>query len=405
VDFELSPRASDFRRRLVDFMKEHIYPNEVVYAEQVTESPRAHSTPPVMPRIQEEARSRGLWNLWLGDARDGSGLQNVEYAPLAEIMGRSPIASEATNCSPPDTGNMEVLIEFGTEQQRHEWLTPLLDGRIRSCFAMTEPDVAGSDATNIRSSIVRDGDEYVINGRKWWITGAADPRCRIVFFLGKSNPAGERHDQHSIVLVPMNTPGVKVTRTLRVFGYDEVHGHCDISFDNVHVPAANLLGAEGQGFLMTQARLGSGRIHHCMRVIGMAERALELMCRRVHSRSAFGAPLAQQGVIQDWIAEARIRIEQTRLLILKAAWAMDTGGKEKARVEIAASKVAAAGLGTWVIDRAIQAHGGGGLSDDWPLAAMYAQARTLHILDGADEVHKMVIARHELKRWNTERTA
>jgi acyl-CoA dehydrogenase len=401
VDFAFGDKVQELQGRLLDFMDAHIYPNERVYAEQMQAS-GDRSQPPIMAEMQAEARSRGLWNLFLPDERYGAGLTNLEYAPLAEIMGRSHPASEATNCAAPDTGNMEILAEFGTEQQRKEWLDPLLEAEIRSCFAMTEPDVASSDPTNLGATIVRDGDEYVINGRKWWTSGAADPRCRIILFLGLSDPDADRYMQHSLVLIPMDTSGVNVKRTLPVFGYDEGHGHCEIEFDDVRVPMSNLLGEEGGGFLIGQARLGPGRIHHCMRAIGMAERALELMCKRAHERVAFGLPLSKQGVIRDWIAEARIGIEQTRLLVLKAAWMMDTEGKDQARLEISSIKVAAAELATWVIDRAIQVHGGGGVSDDFPLASMYAYARTLHIVDGADEVHKMVIARDELRKWKKE---
>jgi acyl-CoA dehydrogenase len=399
VDFEHSARSKEFQDKLLKFMDEHIYPSERIYAEQMMSQADVHEMPPVMEELKRKAREWGLWNLFLPDEKYGAGLSNLDYAPLAEIMGRSMIASEATNCAAPDTGNMEILLEFGTDEQKERWLQPLLDGEIRSCFGMTEPAVASSDPTNLASTITRDGDEYVINGRKWWTSGAADPRCKICLFLGKSDPDGDRYAQHSLVLIPMDTPGVNVQRTLPVFGYDAGHGHCEIAFENVRVPADHLLGAEGAGFLIGQARLGPGRIHHCMRAIGMAERALELMCKRAHSRIAFGIPLAKQGVIRDWIAESRVRIEQARLLTLKAAWMMDTVGKEQARTEISAIKVAAAELATWVIDRAIQVHGGAGVSDDFPLASMYAHARTLHIVDGADEVHKMVLAREELKRW------
>jgi acyl-CoA dehydrogenase len=399
VDFEHSPKSRELQDKLLAFMDEHIYPNEKVYAEQLFGQEDVHVEPPIMEQLKKEARSRGLWNLFLPDDEHGVGLSNLDYAPLAEIMGRSPIASEATNCAAPDTGNMEILAEFGTEEQKERWLKPLLEAEIRSCFGMTEPQVASSDPTNLESTIVKDGDQYVINGRKWWTSGAADPRCKICLFLGLSDPEGGKYMQHSLVLIPMDTPGVNVVRSLPVFGYDAGHGHCEIAFENVRVPTSNLLGQEGGGFLIGQARLGPGRIHHCMRAIGMAERALELMCRRAHSRTAFGIPLSKQGIIRDWIAEARVRIEQARLLTLKAAWMMDTAGKDKARMEISAIKVAAAELATWVIDRAIQVHGGAGVSDDFPLAAMYAHARTLHIVDGADEVHKMVIAREELHRW------
>ncbi|HEX2296794.1 MAG TPA: acyl-CoA dehydrogenase family protein [Actinomycetota bacterium] len=392
MDFAHGDRSQKLQDELLSFMDEHVYPAEPVYYEQVFSQEDPHVSPPVMEELKAEARRRGLWNLFLE-------LDNVDYAPLAEIMGRSPIAPEATNCAAPDTGNMEILAEFGTEEQKERWLQPLLEGTIRSCFGMTEPGVAGSDPTNLSSTIVRDGDDYVIEGRKWWTSGAADPRCKVCLFLGLSNPDGDKYLQHSLVLVPMDAPGVRVVRTLPVFGYDAGHGHCEIAFEGVRVPRSNLLGEEGGGFLIGQARLGPGRIHHCMRAIGMAERALELMCKRAHSRVAFGIPLSKQGVIRDWIAEARIRIEQARLLTLKAAWMMDTAGKDKARTEISAIKVAAAETATWVIDRAIQVHGGAGVSDDFPLAAMYAHARTLHIVDGADEVHKMVLARHELHRW------
>jgi acyl-CoA dehydrogenase len=401
VDFEHSDRSKELQTKLLAFMDDSIYPNEALYAEQLFGQEDVHVEPPVMLELKKEARARGLWNLFLPDERWGAGLGNLDYAPLAEIMGRSPIASEATNCAAPDTGNMEILAEFGTDAQRETWLMPLLEGEIRSCFGMTEPEVASSDPTNLRSRIERDGDDYVINGHKWWTSGAADPRCKVCLFLGLSDPEGDRYLQHSLIIIPMDAPGVNVVRTLPVFGYDAGHGHCEITFEDVRVPASNLLGQEGGGFLIGQARLGPGRIHHCMRAIGMAERALEMMCRRADARTAFGMALSKQGVIRDWIAEARIRIEQARLLTLKAAWMMDTLGKDQARVEISAIKVAAAELATWVIDRAIQVHGGAGVSDDFPLAAMYAHARTLHIVDGADEVHKMVIARQELGRYRT----
>ncbi|MGH7317165.1 MAG: acyl-CoA dehydrogenase family protein, partial [Candidatus Rokuibacteriota bacterium] len=388
MEFEFSARAKELQQRLDGFMDECVYPGESLFEDQLRASQDVHTSPPVMTDLKKEARSRGLWNLFLPDEEHGAALSNLDYAPLAEIMGGSPIAPEATNCAAPDTGNMEILAEFGTADQKEHWLRPLLEAEIRSCFAMTEPEVASSDATNISSTIERDDDHYVVNGHKWWISGAADPRCKIMLFLGKSSPDGERYRQHSLVLVPMDTPGVEVVRTLPVFGYDEGHGHCEIVMRDVRVPASNLLGEEGTGFLIAQARLGPGRIHHCMRAIGMAERALELMCRRAHSRVAFGTPLSEQGVIRDWIAEARIRIEQARLLVLKAAWLMDELGKDQARTEISAIKVVAPAVATWVIDRAIQVHGGGGVSGDFPLAAMYAHARTLHIVDGADEVHK-----------------
>ena len=400
MDFEHSARSKELQEKLIAFMDEHVYPSEPIYMQQVREQDDPHVLPPVMGDLKAEARRRDLWNLFLPDNEFGAGLSNLDYAPLAEIMGRSPIASEATNCAAPDTGNMEILAEYGNETHKKEWLEPLLAGEIRSCFGMTEPDVASSDPTNLHSTIVREGDEFVINGRKWWTSGAADPRCKICLFMGLSDPDNDKYLQHSLVLIPMDAEGVNIKRTLPVFGYDIGHGHCEIEFNDVRVPVSNLLGEQGAGFLIAQARLGPGRIHHCMRAIGMAERALELMCKRAESRVAFGIPLSKQGVIRDWIAESRVRIEQCRLLTLKAAWMMDTVGKDKARIEISAIKVAAAELATWVIDRAIQVHGGGGVSDDFPLAAMYAHARTLHIVDGADEVHKMVLAREELRRHN-----
>ena len=401
MDFEHSARSKELQDKLLAFMDEHVYPSERIYMEQVMSQEDPHVLPPVMEELKSEARRRGLWNLFLPNDEHGAGLSNLDYAPLAEIMGRSPIASEATNCAAPDTGNMEILAEFGTEAQKERWLKPLLEAEIRSCFGMTEPDVASSDPTNLHSTITREGDDFVIDGRKWWTSGAADPRCKVCLFMGLSDPGNDRYLQHSLVLVPMDAPGVHIKRTLPVFGYDIGHGHCEIEFTGVRVPVTNLLGEQGAGFLIAQARLGPGRIHHCMRAVGMAERALELMCQRAASRTAFGIPLSKQGVIRDWIAESRVRIEQARLLTLKAAWMMDTVGKDKARIEISAIKVAAAELATWVIDRAIQVHGGGGVSNDFPLASMYAHARTLHIVDGADEVHKMVIAREELHRHSS----
>jgi acyl-CoA dehydrogenase len=402
LDFRHSERSIEYQNRLLEFMDEHIYPNERVYAEQMRAQDDVHEQPEIMRSLMDEAKRRGLWNLFMPDDEYGAGLSNLDYAPLAEIMGRSLIASEATNCAAPDTGNMEILAEYGNDEQKDRWLKPLLEGEIRSCFGMTEPDVASSDPTNLQSTIVREGNDLVINGKKWWTSGAADPRCKICLFLGLSNPNGDKYRQHSLVLIPMDSPGVEVMRSLPVFGYDEGHGHCEIHFNDVRVPADNLMGDEGGGFMIGQARLGPGRIHHCMRAIGMSERALELMARRAHQRVAFGLPLSKQGVIRDWIAEARVRIEQARLLTLKAAWMMDTEGKDKARTEISAIKVAAAELATWVIDRAIQVHGGAGVSDDFPLAVMYAYARTLHIVDGADEVHKMVLAREELHKWKPD---
>ena len=399
MDFNFSPEATELRQRLVAFMDERVIPAESVYREQMAASGDAHFHPPVIEELKAEARSRGLWNLFLPHATEWTaGLSNLDYAPLAEIMGRSHLASEACNCSAPDTGNMEILTMFGTDEQKEQWLVPLLNGEIRSCFAMTEPDVASSDATNIECSIRREGDEYVINGRKWWTSGAASSRCKVAILMGKTDPEAPTHLQQSMVLVPLDTPGVVIERALPVFGYQDREGHCEISFTDVRVPVTNILGEEGGGFAMAQARLGPGRIHHCMRTIGAAERALELMCRRVVDRTAFGKPLASQGVIQEWIAESRIEIDQARLLTLYAAWLMDNVGNKAARTEISAIKVVAPNVALRVIDRAIQAHGGGGVSDDFPLAAMYAGIRTLRIADGPDEVHRMVIARREIRR-------
>ncbi|GAA2774543.1 acyl-CoA dehydrogenase family protein [Saccharopolyspora taberi] len=401
MDFAFDDRTEELRERLTAFMTEHVYPAEPVLAEQTAAASDVWAHPPIVEDLKAEARARGLWNLFL-PGEEGAGLTNLQYAPLAEIMGRSPhLAPEATNCSAPDTGNMEVLSMFGTEQQRAQWLKPLLEGEIRSAFCMTEPDVASSDATNIGTRIERDGDHYVINGRKWWSSGAMSPRCKILIVMGKTDPGAERHRQQSQVLVPIDTPGVRVKRGMHVFGYsDGDHGgHAEIVFDDVRVPVSNVIAGEGEGFAIAQARLGPGRIHHCMRAIGMAERALELMCRRVSERVAFGGPIADQGVVQQWIADARIRIETTRLLVLKTAWLMDTVGNKGAHTEIQAIKVAVPEMVTWVIDRAIQAHGGGGVSQDFPLANLYAHARTLHIVDGPDEVHRRSLARRELKKY------
>ena len=397
MDFELTARCRDFQERLSAFMEERIYPAEAVYEEQLRESGDPHSHPPIMEELKQDAQQRGLWNLFHPDPEVGPGLRNVEYAPLAEISGRSPIAPEAINCAAPDTGNMGVLTEFGTAEQKERWLQPLLDGEIRSAFAMTEPDVASSDATNIELSIEREGDEYVLNGRKWWASGAMRERCRIFIVMGKTTTEGPRHRQQSMVLVPRDTPGLTVVRNLPVFGYTDQEGHAELRFEDARVPAANLIANEGDGFLISQARLGPGRIHHCMRAIGAAERALELMCRRASARVTFGAPVATRGNIQDWIAESRIEIEMTRLLTMKTAWLMDTVGNKHARTEIAAIKVAAPAMALRVIDRAIQVHGGGGISDDFPLASMYAHMRTLRLADGPDEVHKLTIARRELR--------
>jgi acyl-CoA dehydrogenase len=398
MDFELSDRCQDFRERLLAFMDERVYPAEPVYEEQLRQAGDPHAQPAVMEELKAEARERGLWNMFHPDERFGAGLTNCDYAPLAEILGRSHIASEACNCSAPDTGNMEVLSLFGTPEQQDRWLRPLLDGEIRSAFAMTEPDVASSDATNIALRIERDDDEYVLNGRKWWISGALHPNCRILIVMGKTNPDGPKHQQQSMVLCPIDTPGLTIVRGLPVFGYQDQEGHAELLFEDVRVPAENIIAGEGQGFLISQARLGPGRIHHCMRSVGAAERALELMCARAQARETFGAPVATRSNVQDWIAEARIDIEMLRLLAMKTAWLMDTVGNKHARTEIAAIKVAAPNVALKIIDRAIQVHGGGGVSDDFPLASMYAHMRTLRLADGPDEVHKMTIARHELRR-------
>ena len=394
MDFAFDARTEELRTRVLAFMDEHVYPAEKEYVGQDD-----WSRPPVVKRLQAEARAQGLWNLFLPHSDHGAGLTNLQYAPLAEIMGRSPgLAPEVFNCNAPDTGNMEVLVQFGTQAQQEQWLRPLLDAEIRSAFCMTEPDVASSDARNIRMSIRRDGDDYVLNGSKWWSTGAMAPECRILIVMGVTNPDADPYRQQSMVLVPRDTPGVTVVRPLSVYGYEDAEhgGHAEVHFTDVRVPVANMLLEEGAGFRIAQERLGPGRIHHCMRAIGIAERGLELLCARAVSRFPFGKAVAQQGVVQDWIAEARIRIEQARLLVLKAAWLMDTVGNKGARVEIAAIKVAAPEVANWVLDRAIQVHGGGGVSGDFPLAALWASVRTLHLADGPDEVHKATIARREL---------
>ncbi|MDQ6875279.1 MAG: acyl-CoA dehydrogenase family protein [Actinomycetota bacterium] len=401
MDFAPSARAAEYLERLTAFMDERVLPAEPVYAGQRAElraAGREHELPAVVADLKVEARARGLWNLFLPSE---SGLSNVDYAPLAELTGWSvDIAPEAMNCAAPDTGNMELLHEFGSEEHQDQWLRPLLDGEIRSAFAMTEPDVASSDATNIATSIVRDGNSFVINGHKWWITGAADPRCAVLIVMGKTDPGAPPYQQHSMVLVPMDTPGVEVIRSLPVFGYSDQHGHCEVRLTDVRVPASNLIGNAGAGFAIAQARLGPGRIHHCMRALGMAERALRLTCERVSSRVAFGAPLAAQGVVQQQIAESRMEIEQARLLVLKAAWLIDTAGAKAARTEIAAIKVVAPRVALAVLDRAIQIHGGAGISDDYPLAAMWAGLRSLRIADGPDEVHVRSVARDELARYD-----
>jgi acyl-CoA dehydrogenase len=405
VDFAYDDRTQEWRERLLAFMAEHIFPAEPVFAEQaqaVARSGDPWRRPPVIEELKAEARRRGLWNLFLAGHPEGAGLTNLQYAPLAEITGHSPaLAPEALNCAAPDTGNMELLAEFGTEQQRADWLRPLLDGEIRSAFCMTEPQVASSDATNIATRIERDGDKYVINGRKWWSSGAMDPACQILIVMGKTAPGADRHRQQSMILVPRETPGISVKRGMTLFGFDDAThgGHAEIEFTDVTVPASNLIGGEGDGFAIAQARLGPGRIHHCMRLIGAAERALELMCRRVTGRTAFGRPLAEQGVIQDWIAESRVRIESARLLVLKTAWLMDTMGNKGAHTEIQAIKVATPAMAEWVIDRAIQAHGAAGVSQDLPLAHLWASARSLRFADGPDEVHKRSLARRELRPY------
>jgi acyl-CoA dehydrogenase len=405
MDFAPSARTEELRGRLADFVAERVDPAEAVYAEQVADSGDPHFHPPVMEDLKAEARARGLWNLFLPGSDYGPGLSNLEYAPLCELMGQSPLSQEATNCSAPDTGNMEALVKFATPLQAEQFLRPLLDGETRSCFAMTEPWVASSDATNITSRITRDGDHYVVNAHKWWTSGAASSRCTFAILMGVSDPDADRHRRHSMVIVPFDTPGVSVVRSLPVFGHDAGGGHCETLFEDVRIPREYLLGEEGGGFAIAQARLGPGRIHHCMRAIGMAEKALRLMCERTQQRVAFGKPIADQGTIQAQVAESRIEIEQARLLTLKAAWLMDTVGAKGARFEIAAIKVVAARLATTVIDRAIQAFGAAGVSDDWPLASMYTHARTLHLVDGPDEVHLQQIARRELRGYESFRTA
>jgi acyl-CoA dehydrogenase len=401
MDFGYDARTEELREQLTAFMAEHVYPAEPVFEEQYAAREDPWTTPPVVEDLKAEARKRGLWNFFLpGD--HGGGLTNLQYAPLAEITGRSPhLAPPALNCAAPDTGNMEVLTMFGNEQQQKQWLTPLLDGEIRSAFAMTEPDVASSDARNIATRIDKDGSDYVINGRKWFISGAMNPRCQIFIVMGKTDPDGEPRSQQSMILVPRGTPGMNIKRGMHVFGYtDGDHGgHAEIEFTDVRVPAENLIGSEGSGFAIAQARLGPGRIHHCMRLIGMAERAIELMCKRTTSRIAFGKPIAQQGVVQDWIAESRVRVEQLRLLVLKTAWLMDTVGNQGAHTEIQAIKIATPQSVEWILDKAIQAFGAGGVSQDTPLASLWAHARTLRLADGPDEVHKRSMARRELAKY------
>ena len=408
MDFALDARTQELQEQLLDYMATHVEPAEAVFHEQLDglEDRFAWSTAPVLQELRAEAKRRGLWNIWLPDSEHGAGLTNLQYAPLAEITGRSGhLAPPALNSAAPDTGNMEVLTMFGTEEHQERWLRPLLDGRIRSAFAMTEPDVASSDATNIETSIVRDGDQYVVNGRKWWITGAMNPECEIFIVMGKTDPEADRHQQQSMLLVPRDTPGLTVVRPMTVLGYDdhEHGGHAELRFEDVRVPVANLVGQEGAGFSIAQARLGPGRIHHCMRALGVAERAIELMCERVEKRVAFGKPLARQGVLREWIAEARVSVEQLRLLVLKTAWLMDTVGNRGAHTEIQAIKIATPRVVQEVVDRAIQAHGAGGLSQDFPLAASFAGIRTLRFADGPDEVHKNSLAKAEIARHTTGR--
>jgi len=400
MDFGYSPKTQELRAAVSAFMDEHVYPNEARYwaeLEANTQAGKRWSPLPVIEKLKPKARAAKLWNLFLPDSTMGAGLTNQEYAPLAEIMGRVPWASEVFNCSAPDTGNMEVLVRYGSAEHKKQWLEPLLRGEIRSAFAMTEPAVASSDATNIEARIERDGDDYVINGRKWWTSGAGDPRCKIMIFMGKTDPTAARHSQQSMILVPMDAPGVKVLRPLTVMGYDDApHGHMEIEFTNVRVPASNMLLGEGRGFEIAQGRLGPGRIHHCMRLIGLAERSLELMCDRALKRTAFGKTVAQQGVTQERIADARCMIEQARLLTLKAAWMMDVAGNKSAQAEIAMIKVVAPNMACQVIDWAMQVHGGAGVCQDFPLANFYAGARTLRFADGPDEVHRNAIAKLEL---------
>jgi acyl-CoA dehydrogenase len=403
MDFRFDTRTAELHEELTDFMDEEVYPAEHVFEAQVRDLDDPWARPPVIEDLKRSARDRGLWNLFLPDEQVGVGLTNLQYAPLAEITGRSPhLAPEALNCAAPDTGNMEVLAQFGSPEQQDRWLKPLLEGQIRSAFCMTEPDVASSDATNIATRIERDGDSYVINGRKWWSSGAMNPNCALFIVMGKTDPTAERHRQQSMVCVPRDTPGITVKRGMHVFGYtDGTHGgHAEVIFEDVRVPADALIAGEGQGFQIAQARLGPGRIHHCMRLIGMAERALELLCGRVSQRIAFGRPLAEQGVIQEWIAESRVRIEQARLLVLKTAWLMDTVGNKCAHSEIQSIKIVVPSMAEWVIDKAIQGHGAAGVSQDTPLAALWSQARTLRLADGPDEVHRASLARRELRKYS-----
>ena len=400
MDFAYSEKVKELTQRVSEFMDRYVYPNQQTYREQLTASDDPHHHAEIVDELKAKARAKGLWNLFLPDTEYGAGLNNLEYAPLAEIMGRVGWSSEVFNCAAPDTGNIEILAQFGTSEQKHQWLEPLLNGEIRSAFAMTEPAVASSDATNIQLSITREGTDYVLNGRKWWISGAGRPRCKIFIVMGKTDPHhSDRHRQQSMVLVPRETPGVTVVRSLPVMGYMDNESHCEVLFENARVPVTNLLGEEGGGFAIAQARLGPGRIHHCMRSIGSAQYALELMCQRASSRVAFGKPLAEQGMVQDWIAKSSMEIEQARLLTLKAAWTIDNLGKKAAQQEIALIKVVVPEMLTNVVDRAIQVFGAAGLSDDFPLASMWAHGRTMHIVDGPDEVHKRAIARTLLRQY------
>jgi acyl-CoA dehydrogenase len=398
VDFAPSERVARLTEQVRAFVDDEVIPAEATYRDQVAASGNPHHHPPVMEELKAKARSAGLWNLFLPDEEWGGGLSTLEYAPLCEHMGRSTIGPEVFNCNAPDTGNMEVLALYGSRQQQQDWLAPLADGEIRSCFSMTEPEVASSDATNIAASITPEGDEYVVNGRKWWTSGAARSRCKLSVFMGKTDPEAEPHRQHSMVLVPLDAPGVTVERTLSVFGYDEGEGHAEMSFDNVRVPADNLIKGEGEGFAIAQGRLGPGRVHHCMRLVGMTERALALMCQRAHERAPFGKPLERQGVVRNWIAESRCAVEQARMLVLHAAWKMATYGNQAARPEIAAIKIVAPRMACDVVDRAIQAFGGAGVSQDTPLDHFYASARALRLADGPDEVHLQSLAKQELAR-------
>jgi acyl-CoA dehydrogenase len=403
VDFEFSPRALELQDRMRSFMQAHVYPSEILYDQQIAESGNSHALPPVMVELKEKARAEGLWNLFMSHGEWGAGLTNLEYAPLAEIAGRSIIGPEVFNCSAPDTGNMELLALYGTPAQRDRWLRPLLEAEIRSCFAMTEPEVASSDPRNIRTRITRDGDSYVVNGHKWYTSGILDPDCQLIILMGVTDPDAPTYRRQSMLLIPRHTPGVTVLRDLPMFGYTDRLGHGDVRFEDVRVPVDHLLGGEGEGFALAQGRLGPGRMHYAMRAVGFAERALELMCRRVLERDAFGGPLADQGVVREWIARSRIEIEQLRLLVLKSAWLMDTVGNASVRMEVAAIKVSALEIAHRVVDRAVQAFGAAGVSDDTVLARLFAITRALRIADGPDEVHLRTVARQELSKYRTER--